>query len=663
MTHENMSKSTNDYVIVWLDATIENSKGSQDTKALIRQLVRGRLRTFDDSNKCVDDITSDLSEKRIFLIVSNALGKNVVPHIYEIPEIQTIYIYCNNRIAAEAWAKSDYKISGIFTKKQELLQQIRDIVAMCDQDHHIPMSIFHRTDREKSLKDLSQQSVTSMWYQLILEVLRSMAKYGDSKAEMIEACRTSYHGDKIEQNKIDQFEEDYSPARAFYWYSSDSFVYRLLNKSLRTQDIEIIFKFRFFINDLHNELEKLYYQYINIHSSNPNHHLTVYRGQFLSMTELDRLKQSVNELISMNSFLSASLKPIVAEIFAGTNSQLNDPSALQSVLFIIDINNMSKEMKPFGFIQNYACNPDENEVLFSMGAIFKVHSVQEHDKVWHAHLELSKEQNQFGRDLLDHMLKQIKCDPGPLSFGWFLFRMNDFAKAERYAIWMMKQLPQNDIQIGDAYKLLGLIYKDTNRLDQSIKSYETALNIYSYLGYQDSPRAIATHCDLGLTYLAQKDNRYAYDEQIKAEEKLFKSLPTMHPLLIATVDSLKAKILIEFDDYSDALKNLQQVLQRKRQLLPAIHSSIASTLNMIGIVYEKMGNDVGALKYFQEALDIGEKSLIDDHLDLVEYHINVGRIYKKRGEFQRASKQVELAQKIKTSHETRPDDDDAIFLN
>ncbi|CAF4378002.1 unnamed protein product, partial [Rotaria sordida] len=150
----------------------------------------------------------------------------------------------------------------------------------------------------------------------------------------------------------------------------DSFLYRLLNKALRTQDMEIIFKFRFFINDLQNEIEKLYNRYLDKCSSKPNHHFKVYRSQVLSMTELDQLKQNVNELISMNSFLSATLNPEVAELYSSPNDQVNDPSALQSVYFIINVYNLSKQTTPFAFIEHHSCNPDEKEVLFSMGAIF-----------------------------------------------------------------------------------------------------------------------------------------------------------------------------------------------------------------------------------------------------------------------------------------------------
>ncbi|CAF1297609.1 unnamed protein product [Rotaria sordida] len=665
MANTNINNLNNDFVIIWLDSTIEKNKDNQDTEALIRQLVRGNLLTFDDPDKCIDDITDQPPTKRVFLIVSNAFGQKVIPLIYELPYIQSIYIYCGNRKIAETWVKPNLKIAGIFIQKKALLHKICNDVGICDnKNEDLPMSIFHLTERENTLRKLTKESATFMWYRSILMVLQLMAKYGNSKDEMITECRTIYHNDENEQKKINDFEKNYSPTKAFWWYTYDSFVYRLLNKALRTQNIEVIFKFRFFINDLHNQIKQLYYQYLDDHSSIiDHHHIRVYRGQRLNMIELDLLKRNVNELISMNSFLSTTLNEKLAKIFADTSDHLNEPSPLQSVLFIIDICNMNNEMTPFAILKNYfCCQDDEEEVLFSISAVFKVQSVEQHSNMWHVHLQLSQEQNKFSQNLLDHMMKEIGSEPDPLSFGWFLFRMNEFNKAKRYAKYMLTQLPSNDKAIGNAYNLLGLIYKDTNQLEQSVECYEKALDIYSRLCRRDSPQVIATHCNLGLAYLALGDIRNADEQQRQAEEKLFNALQSKDTLLIATVKSLKAKIQTEYGDNINALKNLKLILESKLKRLPSVHPSIASTLRAIGIVHEKMNNNGKALRYFKKALEIGKKSLQPDHLDLVDYHINIGCIYDKQKQFKLALKQFQLALKIMKDY-SRDDIDRIYTLN
>ncbi len=94
-----------------------------------------------------------------------------------------------------------------------------------------------------------------MWYQAILTFLLFMAIYFNSKDDMIIASREYYQDNNSQKKRIDEFEQTYTPENACRWYTYDSFVYRLLNRALRTQDIDIIFKFRFFINALHNQIQ------------------------------------------------------------------------------------------------------------------------------------------------------------------------------------------------------------------------------------------------------------------------------------------------------------------------------------------------------------------------------------------------------------------------
>ncbi|CAF4042391.1 unnamed protein product [Rotaria sp. Silwood2] len=56
-----------------------------------------------------------------------------------------------------------------------------------------------------------------------------------------------------------------------------------------------------------------------------------------------------------------------------------------------------------------------------------------------------------------------------------------------------------------------------------------------------------------------------------------------------------------------------------------------------------MNNDVKALEYFQQALTIGNASLPPGHLDLVDYHTNIGRIYDKQKQFKLALQEFDLA--------------------
>jgi tetratricopeptide (TPR) repeat protein len=460
---------------------------------------------------------------------------------------------------------------------------------------------------------------------------------------MIIECRSIYHIDPIEQEKINKFEREYTPTKAIWWYTSDCFVYRLLNKALRTQNIDIIFRFRFFINDLHNQIKQLYFNYIQVHHPIAKHRLEVYRGQHLSLEELNSIKSNINGIISMNTFLSATLNKDLALVFADTGSKCTEISSIQAVLFIIDICNMSEETTAFAPIKSYSCYEEEDEVLFTIGAIFKVQSVDYIDSLWHIHLQLSKEENQLCQDLSKHILKQIGSGVTPLALGWFLYRMNDFNKAERYAESLLKQLSKNDRETGNTYNLLGLIYKDTGRSKQAVECYEKALENYSRTSSSDNPQVVAVHYNLGLAYLELNDHQRASEHQQKAKQTLINSSQTNNPLLIAMTDSLKAKVETAHGNYIEAFQNLEDALKNKQKTLPSGHPSIATTLKDMGIVQFKMGNDENALRYFNQALEINRKSLAEYHIDVAHCHANMGRVHFKRKEYSLALEQFKKA--------------------
>jgi hypothetical protein len=78
--------------------------------------------------------------------------------------------------------------------------------------------------------------------------------------------------------------------RALWWYLRESFLYRLLNKALRTQDIHLLFIFRFFIRDIQQQLKQLQSADLKF----------VYRVQLMTIEEFDNLQKSVGLSTSLN---------------------------------------------------------------------------------------------------------------------------------------------------------------------------------------------------------------------------------------------------------------------------------------------------------------------------------------------------------------------------
>jgi hypothetical protein len=77
-----------------------------------------------------------------------------------------------------------------------------------------------------------------------------MPSSDDAKQDLVKLARIFYSDNELELRRINEFDRTYEASEALKWYSSDSFVYRLLNRAIRSENIDLLFVCRFFIVDL-----------------------------------------------------------------------------------------------------------------------------------------------------------------------------------------------------------------------------------------------------------------------------------------------------------------------------------------------------------------------------------------------------------------------------
>ena len=172
----------------------------------------------------------------------------------------------------------------------------------------------------KSIRDLSKEHASFMWFQLLIEIFLKMDQLDIAENEMIDECLSQYEDDLVEQTKIEDFRNSYDRTKAIWWYTRDCFLYRSLNKALRTENIDIIFKFRFFIQELYHQLKDASNIFANELIECEIETFSVHRGQSIAVEELEKIKHNINGLISFNTFLSTTIDRDVAIVYAGDGS-------------------------------------------------------------------------------------------------------------------------------------------------------------------------------------------------------------------------------------------------------------------------------------------------------------------------------------------------------
>ncbi|CAF4773005.1 unnamed protein product [Rotaria sp. Silwood1] len=199
------------------------------------------------------------------------------------------------------------------------------------------------------------------------EILIAMKHDKRSIQEFVAYCRDS-HGNEFPKRDIEQFQQEYHEHSPIWWYTAPHFLYSVLERSLKTLDFEAIIKLGFFIRDLHEQLEKLHSKQFK---KGKGKLLTVYRGQGLPQSDLQKLKSHVGSLFSFNHFLSASPDRLISIAYARQAAE-NQESI--GVLFVITVD-LSISSTPFANIRDLQYHSGQELVLFKNESLSQIQEI------------------------------------------------------------------------------------------------------------------------------------------------------------------------------------------------------------------------------------------------------------------------------------------------
>ncbi len=216
----------------------------------------------------------------------------------------------------------------------------------------------------------------------LIRVLLEKKPHENGKQIFLEKCRLYYTDNPSTLNIIDEFDQTYQSQNAVWWYTRNTFLYLLLNKSLRQQNIEMIIYLHFFLYDLNYQLS------VNYEGTNPRTKIEkYYRGQIMTLEEIRVLKElgTLYGPIVLNSFLSTTKDYQMALIFSGSGSYEKDDE-LQSVVFTIQLlpSNFNSMDKEYADITHLSACPSEQETLFTIASLLFLDdfAYDECEKTW-----------------------------------------------------------------------------------------------------------------------------------------------------------------------------------------------------------------------------------------------------------------------------------------
>lgn len=461
-----------------------------------------------------------------------------------------------------------------------------------------------------------------MWYQLYIEVLLRMHHKLSDRQCMINRCKESYKDNQNEVSIIHEFEKEYKPERAIWWYTRECCFYRIMNKALRGPDFDIIFDFRFFIADIAKHINTEYEKFIR--TTKMREPFYVYRGQRVSNEDLELIKKSIGEFLSTNSFLSTSKRQCVALAFI---EKIIPTDGHHRILFEIQID-PQKKTKAFSNIKESSYFKKEDEVLIMLGALFRIDKVLEdpETKIWMANLTLADDDDFHLRETFDHMKSKISEETDLASLGKILFQMGKYDQVERCYEQMMRSA---QLDLSAAHSGLSKAALGKNNFEEALSQERRALKIKKSILPPDHTDLGISYSRLGNIYNKMDDSKNALTYLKKAMRIEENSLPSDSLILGKTYHRIAA-LCNQVGEDSLALEYSQKTLDIRLSKLPPDSPAIASTYSCLGDVYHSQENYSEALEYYEKALKIYEKTLLPDHENVIKAKKNVRDMSDKR---------------------------------
>ncbi|CAF4814250.1 unnamed protein product [Rotaria sp. Silwood1] len=664
--------------LIWFDSNIGSNEDTEKTKQTLR-LINDYVIFSTDLEQCITFIES-INKEKIFLITSGSKASDILPRVSSLRQIDSIFIFSLRKNRYEYLLNDFKKIIGIYIDLDDLCKSLKEQIDLVNRQIQT-FSFFDQ--HQKSTKDLSKESAEFLWFQLFNYVIDRLPRNQQAKQQMIQICKDYYHGNTKEIELIHQFEQNYLSKDALLWYSKQSFIYKLVNKALRTKDIDLLYMFRFFIEDLSKNLQ---HEHEKILLSNENT-LNVYRGVKFDKEEFNKLKENQEKLISTNGYLLTSRRRSLALSFALKSTERIN---VVSVLFHIqcDIKQTDKNIT-FADIRQFSTYPEEEEVLFDLNACFQIESMQENESVHIIKMNLSNEGQKITKDYIELTQKETEEISVSIIFGRLLCDLGEYDKSQKYFQYLFNSSQNEDrswiefnigraldykgewdeareyydhaydrmmkskpARVKDSARVLnniGVILDNQGKYDEALDYYQRALKIREEFYPSDHVDIAASLNNIGLILSDRGNYNEAFDYHQRALKIRNKFYTPDHVDIAASLYNI-GNILSDQGKYDEALDYYQHALKIRQKFYPSGHIDIAHSLNNIGLILFAQEKNDEALNYYQRALKMREKFCPSGHIDIAQSLYSIGNILSDEKKYDEAldyyQRALEIQQKF-----------------
>jgi hypothetical protein len=459
------------------------------------------------------------------------------------------------------------------------------------------------------------QPNTHCYEQLLQAVFSTIHESALAKPAMLDFCLQLYVNNNTLAD-IRNFAENYQAEDSIHWYTKESFVYRCVNQTLRSGDIDKCHSLRFYIADLSAQLHALKCQQ---QKTMETAGITVlYRGTRLSDEELNILQSLVGRVVAVKYFMSTSRNKDIALTYASPSDGQAENSRPVLLEIHVDLSSPAIIAADITRMSNFN---EEYEVLFHIGSTFRVEMLT-FDAVkdmWFCQFTAINENLTHIQGFRTIPFNMSLCKL--MSYENDLVYSNETMSHELGDATKLKFLPNGQQKSSWlVYKLIDwafirhigcIIQWQQNDIDKLLNTGERTLEIYAQVDVEDSSDDLQiASCMNDVSYvnlLCGKHMQFInlFKDSLNRREKY---LPPDHILLAQSYRNL-GLAYANLCDYRTAFELHERALRVNHHASIAAQWSTVTTLRNMGHLYHRSGNHTGAMEYYSKAIETYYKCL------------------------------------------------------
>ena len=592
---------------------------SNDLNQVVEPLkkITGTVESFINVDQCVDFLT-DISDKKVLMIIYDYSDDRFLALLADIPQLCSIHLFGTRRIPNGPGRKIK-KFRGMYHDVEQLCHSIKQDIHRQWTAESTTLSIIAAGSSQAS----NELESSFMYTQLLKEIIVGMDyDAGSARRDFVTFCRQRLSLLDCSPNRLDLFERTYEHHSPIWWYTTEAFVYRSLNRALRTQDTELIMKMGFYIKDCYREVEQRKTQ-LQISSA-----MIVYRGQALSDQDFAKMRNSRGGLLSFNNFLSTSRNrdvalPLAVDIRDNTNSV--------GILFEMQID-PSISSSTFLSIDGLSQFKHEQEILFLMHSVFRIGEINQlEERLWQVNLLLTDDNDEELSKITHCLRDEILSETGWNRMGLLMLRLGKFDKALEIHSSVLEATIDDDrdalemargkmaVKTGASYLAMGIFSNAISNLEEGLAIFQR------YLSPDQSIFAEIYFC-LGIAQYRIGDYPSCLSNYQKAEE-IFQSSSSEPQSIIAFIYNGIGLLHQIRGDYPLAISYFEKTREIHQIALPRYHPDLVSSLNNLAVLYIYTGYYSKALDCCNEMLIIQQRSFPANHPCLGILYFNIASIH------------------------------------